>query len=127
MIAKVHGRWAFVSRHTHRPLAYWHGAGRPTKEWEAEQERRVQYFKHLGEGGTEEPWDEPQGAAENPLGPRPPPHLISSESTLLLRAGWHEVLLDRVTLGAPLRPRALRQRSRRGGLRASDGSPRHAP
>ena len=61
MIAKVHGRWAFVSRHTHRPLAYWHGAGRPTKEWEAEQERRVQYFKHLGES---EPWDD---ARENPV------------------------------------------------------------
>ena len=46
MIAKVHGRWAFVS-HTHKPLAYWHGSGRPTKKWEAEQERRVEMFKHM--------------------------------------------------------------------------------
>jgi len=46
VIARVHGRWAFVSRHG-RPLAYWHGSGRPTKKWEAEQEQRVEMFKHM--------------------------------------------------------------------------------
>jgi hypothetical protein len=58
MIAKVGGRWAFVSRRTHRPLAYWNGSGRPPRWWEEKQERRVQYFKRnpmLGgkEGFTE--------------------------------------------------------------------------
>src|ERR1700733_1312699 len=54
MIAKVHGRWAFVS-HTHKPLAYWHGAGRPTKRWEAEQEQRVEMFKHMNAHAAENP------------------------------------------------------------------------
>ncbi len=55
MIAKVNGRWAFVSRHTHRPLAYWNGSGRPPKWWQEKQERRVQYFKrNPSEGGFTE-------------------------------------------------------------------------
>lgn len=46
MIAKVDGRWAFVSRGTRKPLAYWNGRGKPPKWWVDKQERRVQYFKH---------------------------------------------------------------------------------
>jgi DNA-binding Lrp family transcriptional regulator len=58
VIKKVHGQWALVGSHPpHRPLAYWHGQGRPSKAWVEKEERRVQYFKHLGE-----PWD----ARENP-------------------------------------------------------------
>jgi hypothetical protein len=45
MIAKVDGRWAFVSRRTRRPLAYWRGRGKPPQSWVNQQERRVQYFK----------------------------------------------------------------------------------
>jgi hypothetical protein len=45
MVRKVGGRWAFVSRHTGRPLAYWGGSGRPPQSWVNQQERRIQYFK----------------------------------------------------------------------------------
>jgi hypothetical protein len=44
-LRKVHGKWAFVSKHTHRPLAYYRGSGKPSKAWVNKQERRVQYFK----------------------------------------------------------------------------------
>lgn len=54
MIAKVNGQWAFVSRRTRRPLAYWRGEGKPPKWWIDKQERRVQYFKRNPEGGSSE-------------------------------------------------------------------------
>lgn len=46
MLKQVDGRWAFVSRKTGRVLAYYKGEGKPSDEWVAKQERRVQYFKH---------------------------------------------------------------------------------
>jgi hypothetical protein len=47
MVRKVNGRWAFVSRHTGRPLAYWTGRGKPPQSWVNKQERRVQFYKRL--------------------------------------------------------------------------------
>jgi hypothetical protein len=49
MLVQKDGKWVFVSRKTRRPLAYYRGEGKPSDEWVAKQERRVQYFKHLGE------------------------------------------------------------------------------
>jgi hypothetical protein len=50
MLKQVDGKWALVSKKTHRPLAYYRGEGKPSDEWVAKQERRVQFFKHgLGE------------------------------------------------------------------------------
>lgn len=49
MLVQKDGKWALVSRKTRRPLAYYKGEGKPPEEWVAKQERRVQYFKHLGE------------------------------------------------------------------------------
>jgi hypothetical protein len=49
MLVQKDGRWAFVSRKTRRPLAYYRGEGKPSEEWVRKQEQRVQYFKHLGE------------------------------------------------------------------------------
>lgn len=46
MLKQVDGRWALVSRKTQRPLAYYKGEGKPSDEWVAKQERRIQYFKH---------------------------------------------------------------------------------
>lgn len=50
MLKQVDGKWALVSKKTQRPLAYYRGEGKPSEEWVAKQERRVQFFKHgLGE------------------------------------------------------------------------------
>jgi hypothetical protein len=49
MLVQKDGKWAFVSRKTRRPLAYFRGEGKPSEEWVRKQEQRVQYFKHLGE------------------------------------------------------------------------------
>jgi len=49
MLVQKDGKWAFVSRKTRRPLAYYRGEGKPSEEWVRKQEQRVQYFKHLGE------------------------------------------------------------------------------
>ena len=49
MLIQKDGKWAFVSRKTRRPLAYYRGEGKPSDEWVRKQEQRVQYFKHLGE------------------------------------------------------------------------------
>lgn len=46
MLRKVNGKWALVSKKTLRPLAYYNGEGKPSDEWVAKQERRVQSFKH---------------------------------------------------------------------------------
>lgn len=50
MLKKVDGRWALVSKKTLRPLAYYKGDGKPSDEWVAKQERRIQFFKHGGMG-----------------------------------------------------------------------------
>lgn len=47
-LQQVDGRWALVSKKTGRPLAYYKGEGKPSDEWVADQERRIQYFKHRG-------------------------------------------------------------------------------
>lgn len=44
-LKQVDGRWAIVSKKTGRPLAYYDGEGKPSDEWIAKQERRIQYFK----------------------------------------------------------------------------------
>lgn len=46
MLKRVDGKWAFVSRKTGKVLAYYKGEGKPSDDWVAKQERRVQYFKH---------------------------------------------------------------------------------
>lgn len=47
-LQQVDGKWALVSKKTGRPLAYYKGEGKPSDEWVAQQERRIQYFKHKG-------------------------------------------------------------------------------
>lgn len=47
-LQQVDGRWALVSKKTGKPLAYYKGEGKPSDEWVADQERRIQYFKHKG-------------------------------------------------------------------------------
>lgn len=46
-LEKVDGRWALVSKKTGKPLAYYDGEGKPSDDWVAKQERRVQFFKHM--------------------------------------------------------------------------------
>jgi len=45
MLKQVNGRWALVSKKTQRPLAYYKGEGKPSDEWVAKHERRIQFFK----------------------------------------------------------------------------------
>lgn len=53
MLRQVNGKWALVSKKTQRPLAYYKGEGKPSNEWVAKQERRIQFFKHgFGESVT---------------------------------------------------------------------------
>ena len=53
MLKQVNGKWALVSKKTQRPLAYYKGDGKPSDEWVAKQERRIQFFKHgFGESVT---------------------------------------------------------------------------
>ncbi len=53
MLKQVNGKWALVSKKTQRPLAYYKGEGKPSDEWIAKQERRIQFFKHgFGESVT---------------------------------------------------------------------------
>ena len=53
MLRQVNGKWALVSKKTQRPLAYYKGEGKPSDEWVAKQERRIQFFKHgFGESAT---------------------------------------------------------------------------
>lgn len=47
-LQQVDGKWALVSKKTGRPLAYYKGEGKPSDEWVAKEERRIQYFKHTG-------------------------------------------------------------------------------
>lgn len=47
-LQQVDGKWALVSKKTGKPLAYYKGEGKPSDEWVADQERRIQYFKHRG-------------------------------------------------------------------------------
>jgi hypothetical protein len=46
MLKQIDGKWALVSKKTQRPLAYYRGEGKPSGEWVAKQERRIQFFKH---------------------------------------------------------------------------------
>lgn len=46
MLKQVDGKWALVSKKTQRPLAYYKGEGKPSDEWVAKQERRIEFFKH---------------------------------------------------------------------------------
>lgn len=54
IVKKVKGRYALVSKTTGRPLAYYHGkkGERPSDEWIADQEARVQMFKRMTAAGT---------------------------------------------------------------------------
>lgn len=45
MLRQVDGKWALVSKKTQRPLAYYKGEGKPSPDWVAKQERRIQFFK----------------------------------------------------------------------------------
>lgn len=45
VLRQVNGKWALVSRKTNRPLVYFDGEGKPSDDWIAKQERRIQYFK----------------------------------------------------------------------------------
>lgn len=47
-LQQMDGKWALVSKKTGRPLVYYKGEGKPSDEWVADQERRIQYFKHRG-------------------------------------------------------------------------------
>lgn len=48
VLKQVDGKWALVSKKTGKPLAYYKGEGKPSDEWVAKQEKRIQYFKHMG-------------------------------------------------------------------------------
>ena len=45
-LRKIHKRWAIVSKREGRPLVYFKGDGRPSKEWVEKQERRINHLKH---------------------------------------------------------------------------------
>jgi len=45
-LRKIHKRWALVSKGEGKPLVYYKGEGKPSKEWVKKQERRIGYFKH---------------------------------------------------------------------------------
>ena len=45
-LRKIHKRWAIVSKKEGKPLVYFKGEGKPSKEWVKKQERRIEYFKH---------------------------------------------------------------------------------
>ena len=44
-LRKIHKRWAIVSKREGRPLVYFKGDGRPSKEWVEKQERRINHLK----------------------------------------------------------------------------------
>jgi hypothetical protein len=44
-LRKIHKRWAIVSKREGRPLVYFKGDGKPSKDWVEKQERRINYFK----------------------------------------------------------------------------------
>ena len=47
-LQQVDGKWALVSKKPGKVLVYYKGEGKPSDEWVADQERRIQYFKHRG-------------------------------------------------------------------------------
>jgi hypothetical protein len=47
VLKQVDGQWALVSKKTGKPLAYYKGEGKPSDDWIAKQERRIQYFKSM--------------------------------------------------------------------------------
>ena len=48
VLKQVDGKWALVSKNTGKPLAYYKGEGKPSDDWVAKQETRLQYFKNMG-------------------------------------------------------------------------------
>jgi hypothetical protein len=49
-VEKVNGKWALVSKHTGRVLRYYHGEGRPSKEWVSKMEQQIHSFESVNEG-----------------------------------------------------------------------------
>ena len=47
VLKQVDGKWALVSKKTGKPLAYYKGEGKPSDDWVAKQEKRIQYFKSM--------------------------------------------------------------------------------
>jgi hypothetical protein len=47
VLKQVDGQWALVSKKAGKPLAYYKGEGKPSDDWIAKQERRIQYFKSM--------------------------------------------------------------------------------
>ena len=48
VLQKVDGKWALISKKSGKPLRYYKGSGKPSKDWVDKQERSVQYWKHQG-------------------------------------------------------------------------------
>jgi hypothetical protein len=48
ILKQVDGKWALVSKTTGKPLRYYKGEGKPSKEWVAQQEREIHFFKNQG-------------------------------------------------------------------------------
>lgn len=42
----VKGKWALVSKHTGRVLRYYHGDGKPSKEWVSKMEKEIHTFEN---------------------------------------------------------------------------------
>lgn len=49
MLKMVNGKWAIVSKSEGKPLVYYKGEGKPSKEWIEREEKRIKYFKHKKE------------------------------------------------------------------------------
>jgi len=48
-LTQVNGKWALVSKKDpSKVLQYYKGDGKPSDEWVAKVERRIQYFKYRG-------------------------------------------------------------------------------
>lgn len=47
VLKQVDGKWALVSKKTGKPLAYYKGEDKPSDDWVAKQEKRIQYFKSM--------------------------------------------------------------------------------
>lgn len=45
ILKEINGKWAILSEKTHRPLAYYKGEGKPTKQWVALQEEKLRGYR----------------------------------------------------------------------------------
>ena len=45
MLKQINGKWCLVSKTTRRPLAYYSGKDKPSDEWVAKQEARIEHFR----------------------------------------------------------------------------------